>query len=290
MLPIGLLFGLTGGIVAAIYGYYRSIIVRQNDQLLEQLADLERFRIKLEGQANRLMEQNKLLTQKEKANRRQTQFMVHDFKTHLACIIGFADMLIDSTDHKDNPDGTLSLRRIRRQALQMLGEVSDLLDLARLDKTKRLKLEELSTGRILAEAIYDFSIPDHNQRIELGKHFLACPSFVADARLLKRVITNLVSNSLKHNGPNTKVKVDAESNDSEIRFFCRDNGKGIDQEMLPRVFDEFISQGIESTSSGLGLAFCRAAVKAHHGRIWCESDSEKGTTFNFTIPVKGVEE
>nr|NIQ77681.1 hypothetical protein [Anaerolineae bacterium] len=66
-----------------------------------------------------------------------------------------------------------------------------------------------------------------------------------------------------------------------------DDGPGIPTEFVPRLFDEFVTEGEQARgyASGLGLAFCRAAVEAHGGRIWCKSGRGRGTTFLFTLPV-----
>jgi signal transduction histidine kinase len=73
---------------------------------------------------------------------------------------------------------------------------------------------------------------------------------------------------------------------SEILFSCCDDGAGISPEVLPSIFTEFAGAGGRSgDSSGLGLAFCKAVVEAHGGRIWCESMPEQGARFFFTIPL-----
>ena len=111
-----------------------------------------------------------------------------------------------------------------------------------------------------------------------------------NARLLTRTLSNLVSNAFKHNGHRTHVFLDAEVWEEEgntaIRFSCCDDGAGIPPEISPTIFDEFSTTGTQGNgSSGLGLAFCKAAVEAHGGHIWCENTETKGTNFYFTIPI-----
>ena len=109
----------------------------------------------------------------------------------------------------------------------------------------------------------------------------------ADPRLLRRALCNLISNAIKHNGPDTRVRLDAQVAESrtEVVFSCRDDGVGIPPEVLPSIFNEFAGTNDSSgDSTGLGLAFCKAVVEAHGGRIWCES-TPHGARFFFTIPL-----
>jgi K+-sensing histidine kinase KdpD len=88
------------------------------------------------------------------------------------------------------------------------------------------------------------------------------------------------------------VTISAQSDLQSTVFTCTDKGHGIPNEIRDRLFDEFTSSSREdgmTPSYGLGLAFCKAAVQAHGGRIWFESQTGTGTTFLFTIPKRNVE-
>ena len=101
------------------------------------------------------------------------------------------------------------------------------------------------------------------------------------------MLVNLIANAIKHNGPETRVVLDAVTGtESEATLFsCRDDGRGIPDHILESIFEEFSSTGNgDPESTGLGLAFCKAAVEAHGGKIWCVSKRELGTCFYFTIP------
>ena len=118
---------------------------------------------------------------------------------------------------------------------------------------------------------------------------LACPRIDADALVVGRVLENLISNAVKHNSTGVEILLDAclARNGSEVIFTCTDDGRGIPDEFLPRLFAEYETDGEESPtdSTGLGLAFCRKAVEAHGGRIWCERTDGAGARFCFTLPV-----
>lgn len=292
MVPMSVVFGLLGGLVATAYSYHHSAISNQRDHLAVQLELNERYRAELERQSELLRKQNEELVRLQEANRRSTRFMVHDFKTHLGCILGFSEILLEKCGSSRDTDTTTALERIRRQALQMMGAVSDLLDLARLQNPSRLREEELRVGDLLREAIEDFSLPAHAKQIRLGPKHAGCPAVRGEFGVLRRVLTNQISNALRHNHPGTRVVVDAElrGQSSEVLFSCSDNGRGIPADILPLLFRDFGAEaGLAMSFGGLGLAFCKAAVEAHGGRIWCESSEGAGTRFYFTIPASGKE-
>ena len=148
-------------------------------------------------------------------------------------------------------------------------------------------MESTSVPGLFEEAVSDFSLPAHAKQIALGEQHRSCPTAWGDPRLLRRALCNLISNAIRHNGPETHVSLDAQMDESgrQIRFVCWDDGAGIPLDIFPSIFTEFTTVGDASGgSTGLGLAFCRTVVEAHRGRIWCES-SPQGARFLFTIPL-----
>ncbi len=205
MVPMGLVFGLFCALIAHVNGRYRRTITLQRDNLSEQLKLNECYRAELEKQADLLRKRNEKLAELEQSNRRNTQYMVHDFKTHLGAILGFSNLLLENDDMIRNEDVDTALRRIRRQALQMIGEVNDLLDYARFQIKKEICKEKIVISELITEAANDFALPDHSRRIEIGEGHGRCDTILGNPRLLKRILTNLVTNALKHNTPHTQI-------------------------------------------------------------------------------------
>ncbi len=281
MFPMGVVFGLFGMVIGAMDGYHRSVLQFQRNRLARQLALNEELRRELEGHNQRLREL-------EMAKRRSTYFLVHDLKTHLGCVLGFAELLLKRATKERRHRDREALERIVRQGRQMLSAVIDLLDLARLEEVPGLDLDWADVPSMLLEALENVDAPGVDGRVQIGHRHAHCPVVWSDRRLVVRVLANLITNALKHNPDGVNVIIDAAPADGDVVFSCHDDGPGIPAEPVPRLFDEFVTESEQTLghASGLGLAFCRAAVEAHGGRIWCESGLGRGTTFQFTLPVR----
>ena len=274
MLAMSMAFGVIGALITTSYGYHRQILAVHRDRLAEH--------------AQILKQKNTELARLELANRRTAQFMAHDFKTALGCVGGFANELLQKPQLRGDRDVASALACIRRQAHGMLGSVADLLEFARVREKSDRRMQPVSVTELLQEAVSDFSLPMHVERIVLGQKCKRCPPLLADSRQLRRVLCNLISNAIKHNGPGTRVWVDAEVDEARknVVISCRDDGAGVPPEFLPSIFIEFAGANESSDdSTGLGLAFCKAVVEAHGGRIWCESTPKQGARFFFTVPL-----
>jgi histidine kinase len=118
------------------------------------------------------------------------------------------------------------------------------------------------------------------------------PSVLADVDRVVQVLSNLLSNALRHTPDGGWVVVEAEAGGDEVTFEVTDIGTGIAPEHLERIFERFYrvdksrSRGEARGGSGVGLAISRALVEAMGGRIWVESPGlDEGATFAFTLPV-----
>ena len=109
----------------------------------------------------------------------------------------------------------------------------------------------------------------------------------ADKNRLNQVISNLISNSIKFTQGEwgtISITTKREENSKAITISVKDTGKGIDPEIMPRLFTKFATKS--DTGTGLGLFISKSIVEAHGGRIWAENNKDgKGATFYFTLPV-----
>lgn len=113
------------------------------------------------------------------------------------------------------------------------------------------------------------------------------PRLAGDPDRLVQLFEHLLSNALRHRGPEApRIHISAEKREAAWLFSVRDNGPGLEAGFLERIFLPFERlRGNKMTGPGMGLATCRAIVERHGGRIWAESAPGQGSTFFFTIPA-----
>lgn len=113
------------------------------------------------------------------------------------------------------------------------------------------------------------------------------PRVSGDPDRLVQLLEHLLSNALRHRGPEPpRIHISAEKREGEWLFAVRDNGPGMEAGFLERIFNPFERlRGNRTGGPGMGLATCRAVVERHGGRIWAESAPNQGSTFFFTIPA-----
>ena len=287
MLPMGLAFGAVGAAVGLVYGSLSRTIKRQRDRLGHQLAQNKALVLELQRKADLLLKQNERLVELERMKSRTTHFLVHDFKTQLNCIAGFANLLLENENGRASAEDRDALVRIRRQAKGMLSSVNNLLDIARLEDTPTLRTDSVSPAEFFAAVADDVAFAGRDYHIAVDPSAEGCPPVNGEPQLIRRVLLNLVSNAIKHNRPGTHVTLGARPGPggNEVVFTCSDDGDGISPDHLARLFEPFqTGDHAPAESTGLGLAFARSAVEAHGGRIWCESSPGQGARFFVALP------
>lgn len=121
---------------------------------------------------------------------------------------------------------------------------------------------------------------------ESGAAVTAGPLPVVEANpgQMMQLFQNLVGNAIKHCPRPVAVKIAAEDQDTLWVFKVCDNGEGIAEDDIPRIFRPFKRLNVDEEGTGLGLAICAKIAAIHGGRIWCESANGRGACFCFTLP------
>lgn len=230
----------------------------------------------------------------EEAKRRAKQLedlvstMTHDLKTPL---------IAQETSFKHLLDGYFGdLTEEQKQILNLLIQgnagtlrlVNNLLSVFKYEsRSYRLLLKQIEVSELLNK-----SVNVVKPMLDDKKIFIKVPKtsfkFVGDEFELERVITNLLTNSIKHTQSGGNIELKAVKNeDGAVVISVEDTGRGISQKELPNLFGRFwqsYKSNENYNSTGLGLYLCQQIVEAHRGKIWVESELGKGTTVTFEIP------
>ena len=213
----------------------------------------------------------------------------HELKTPITSIKGFVETLLDGA-YKDPKDAKRFLGIISKHTDRLNSIIEDLLSLSRLEEEKegKISLKESSLKNVLKTAIQVCETKSKTKNIEVA---LDCPEEVQvriNPPLLEQAIVNLLDNAIKYSENHTKVEVSAYPNDKEISISVKDEGYGIDQLHLPRLFERFYrvdkSRSRDLGGTGLGLAIVKHIVNVHKGSINVESSLNKGSIFTIHLP------
>jgi two-component system sensor kinase FixL len=113
---------------------------------------------------------------------------------------------------------------------------------------------------------------------------------LVDRVQIQQVLVNLIRNAIEAISPSSAglIRIIVARHGETLLFTVTDNGQGLTPEISSTIFDAFVST--KARGMGLGLSICRTIVEAHGGRIWCESPTDGGTAFHFTLPSIGSEQ
>jgi signal transduction histidine kinase len=167
--------------------------------------------------------------------------------------------------------------------------VQTLLDVYQLDSgVKKLQMHRCSLSSIIVQMVAEMMPLAQSKQVELTSILPENPADVfCDDDEIRRVIQNLVDNSLKFTPAGGKVTVTMHQTDHHSIVSVADTGQGILQEHKAKLFQRFWqgeSTGRYYASTGLGLYLCRRIIENHGGKIWCESTFGQGSTFFFELP------
>lgn len=211
----------------------------------------------------------------------------HELRTPLTSLRGFAELLLNRTFPPEKQREFLTI--IHSEAVRLTNLINDFLDIQRLQAGRYVyQFAAVDLRTLLRDAVAVFTSGERTHPVRLEAPD-SLPLVYADASSLRQVLTNLLSNAVKFSPHGGKVTVGARPDSTDVRVWVADRGLGIPQEALPKLFDKFYRVENHETrnigGTGLGLAIVKEIIDAHKGALWVESESGKGSTFFFTLPV-----
>jgi len=234
---------------------------------------------------------NNLLSQLEISFNHITEFssrVAHELKTPLAITKGELEVALDQDRNKEE------YKRVIEECLQetdrMIRVIKDLLLLAKLDYKREIyKFEKLNINNLLKEIYEQSGVLATAKNIQVNLEIPENDIFIrADKVHLRRLFLNLINNAINYTPENGEVKIGATSSGSNVSVNIEDNGVGISEENLDKIFDKFFrikkDAPSEASGTGLGLNIAQSIAHAHNGEISVKSQLGKGSTFTVTLP------
>jgi signal transduction histidine kinase len=251
----------------------------------------------LAANVNRMNDElQRLYRELETASRHKSEFlanMSHELRTPLNAIIGFSQVLRDGLFGEVNAKQEEYLEDILTSGYHLLALINDVLDLSKVEAGQvQLELAPFSIDDALERGVSMVREQATKNGVEVTLHANGGTDVVTgDERRIRQVIFNLLSNAVKFTSAGGVVDVSATRANGEVRVSVADTGPGIAADDLDRIFEEFQQTEAgarQHEGTGLGLALSKRFVEMHGGRIWCDSEVGRGSTFVFTLPAVAV--
>ena len=229
--------------------------------------------------------------EREKMKANLLRSVSHDLRTPLTAIIGSSNVVLEQYDELSDDEKKELIEHVREDAQWLVRLVENILSITRIkDNAVQLKKAPEMAEEIIAEAVAKFrknrSMP---VRVTLPEEMLMIPM---DATLIEQVLINLMENVVIHAENATQISVSIERTSQEDVCFCvEDNGEGIDEKILPKLFEELFPHAKEShadgrRSMGIGLSACMSIVKAHGGNMYAKNKPDGGACVCFVLPME----
>lgn len=264
--------------------YYKNILPQKSiDEVSE---DVEKW-------AEQRKQEIEVLQRNEAYRKEFLQNLSHEFKTPVFAIQGYVDTLIQGA--MDDPETNRKfLQSAARNVERLVNLIDDLDEISRLESGEQTINVQPFVIQDLTREVFEslaFKASDKNIRCTIKKGCEAPITVFADKEKIRQVLINLVDNAIKYGKKNGMVEASFYNTDGRnILIEISDDGIGISEAHLPRVFERFYrtdygrSRNIGGT--GLGLAICKHIIEAHGHSIHVRSKPDVGTTFGFTLPAK----
>ncbi|MBR3848778.1 MAG: HAMP domain-containing protein [Oscillospiraceae bacterium] len=232
----------------------------------------------------------------EKSRREFVANVSHELRTPLTNVKSYTETLVESPDAPDEMKAQF-FGVILNETDRMTRIVKDLLALSRLDSAKMdWKNENFSLKKSVENAYRAIELEARRRGQKLTMSIdTSLPSFYGDRERIEQVFMNLLSNAVKYTPDNGKIEFSAEkTEDNFAKITVKDNGIGIPEKDIPRLFERFYrvdkARSREMGGTGLGLAIAKEIVEHYGGEIKLESEFEKGTKVSVFLPLDATSE
>jgi signal transduction histidine kinase len=282
-------------------------LTRRND-LFKFLIENERknpFKIVVDGKENYYIKETIDVSQGESSNKvivlknitsfkeldvAKTDFIAtisHELKTPLASSDLSLKLLEDGRIGKEEQKQLI--QQLKNDNQRMLRILSELLNMSQVEAGKlQLDIQSVDPYQITENSIKAVETTAKKKGINIHTQFEKdLPNIKADADKVSWVLNNFLTNAIRYAPTKTDVIIQGKKTDHQLSLSVADNGQGIDEAYLGRIFERYfqVPGRSDKTGSGIGLAICKEFIEAMGGKIWVRSKIGEGSTFGFDIPL-----
>ena len=262
---------------------YRLEVVETGGEISDLYRNYEDMRLRLKENAEEKI-------QRERQNRELISNISHDLKTPITAIKGYSEGIIDGI--ADTPEKIdRYVKTIYNKANDTDKLINELTVYSGIDNNRiPYHFHKILVGEYFRDCIEEIGLDLESRNFKLDYVNLVSPDtmIIADPEQLKRVINNIISNSVKYmDKPQGEINIRILDEVDSIRVEIEDNGKGISQKDLQNIFDRFYrtdaSRNSGTGGSGIGLSIVKKIIQDHGGYIWATSKEGEGTCMHFVI-------
>ena len=246
----------------------------------------------------KIKQQEKIKAESEKERMRGNllRAVSHDLRTPLTSIYGATSVIMDNYDSISKEKQLQLLGEIHEDSQWLIRMVENLLSVTRIDDSiTKIRKTPVVLDELLDSVIVKFNkhYPNQKVQIDVPNEFISIPM---DAILIQQVLMNIMENAITHAKGMTELHVTVKIEENKAVFEIRDNGCGIAEERLERLFtgyldrEESVPTDGSRNNMGIGLSVCSTIIKAHGGNIYAKNMPEGGALFGFSLEVEEADE
>ena len=250
------------------------------------LKELEEVEDEFNKMAKKLQEVEEEKRKIDESKKRLLTDISHDLKTPITSIQGFSKILLEENVLPEQREKFLSI--IHNKAVYSSSLIEDLFQLSKLEVSEyNICLAESDFNEWLRRLIADYYEEFKNRGFNLEIEIIEQPVlFKFDEKLMKRAISNIINNSIKHNKAGTTVRISSNLENNTLILMISDSGNGIEEGIRDKIFEPFVkSEEKKSDGSGLGLAITRKIIEKHGGNISLSNSGLDKTLFIICLPL-----
>jgi signal transduction histidine kinase/tetratricopeptide (TPR) repeat protein len=217
--------------------------------------------------------------------------IAHDLKNPFQSLLGFSETLHNQLDDLEKVDIIEYSRLIYESSQNLFNLLGNLLQWAKSQLGNiNVSPKDINLYDSLDDILSFLKIPTEKKKITITNQVTEKTIIFADRHVVSTLLRNLISNAIKFTNMGGEIIISLEKKEKEVIISVKDNGKGISEENIQKLFkidQEFSTKGTENESgTGLGLILCKELITQSNGKIFVESVIGKGSNFKFTLPVK----